>query len=75
MPYTIIGFEVMVLIGSLATVLGLFVIARIPRITQTVGYDPRFSDGSFGIWVECPPDEQETVRRRADEERSGGGAR
>src|SRR4051812_23825028 len=62
-PYTIIGFEVMVLIGSLATVAGLFIQARIPRITQTVGYDPRFSDGSFGIWVECRPDEQETVRR------------
>ena len=52
-----------VLIGSLATVLGLFIMARIPRITQTVGYDPRFSDGSFGIWVECRPDEQDTVRR------------
>jgi len=62
-PYTIIGFEVMVLIGSLSTVAGLFINARIPRITQTVGYDPRFSDGSFGIWVECRPDEQETVRR------------
>ncbi|HEY8795853.1 MAG TPA: DUF3341 domain-containing protein [Gemmatimonadaceae bacterium] len=62
-PYTIIGFEVMVLIGSLSTVAGLFIHARIPRITQTVGYDPRFTDGSFGIWVECRPDEQETVRR------------
>src|SRR4051812_43503182 len=62
-PYTIIGFEVMVLIGSLSTVAGMFVMARIPRITQTIGYDPRFSDGSFGIWVECRPDEQETVRR------------
>jgi hypothetical protein len=62
-PYTIIGFEVMVLIGSLSTVAGLFIHARIPRITQTVGYDPRFSDGSFGVWVECRPDEQETVRR------------
>jgi hypothetical protein len=27
-----------------------------------VGYDPRFSDGDFGIWVECRPDEQESVR-------------
>jgi hypothetical protein len=62
-PYTIIGFEIMVLIGSLATVLGLFITARIPRITQTVGYDPRFSDGSFGIWVECRADEQDAVRR------------
>ena len=55
-PYTIIGFEVMVLIGSLATVLGLFINARIPRITQTVGYDPRFSHGDYGIFVEAAPD-------------------
>ena len=60
-PYLIFGFEVMVLIGSLATVLGLFINARVPRLTMTVGYDPRFSDGDFGIWVECPPDRQREV--------------
>jgi hypothetical protein len=60
-PYTIISFELMVLIGSLATVLGLFVHARFPKITMTVGYDPRFSDGDFGIWVQCPPDRQKEV--------------
>jgi hypothetical protein len=21
-----------------------------------VGYDPRFSHGTFGVWVECAPD-------------------
>ena len=61
-PYTIIGFELMVLIGSLATLAGLFVNSRIPRITMTVGYDQRFSDGDFGVWVECPPDRQAAVR-------------
>ena len=55
-PYTIFGFEVMVLIGSLATVAGLFANARIPRLTMTVGYDPRFSHGSYGVWVACTPD-------------------
>ncbi|HET7549796.1 MAG TPA: DUF3341 domain-containing protein [Gemmatimonadaceae bacterium] len=60
-PYTIISFELMVLIGSLATVLGLFVNSRFPRITMTVGYDPRFSDGEFGVWVQCPPDRQRDV--------------
>lgn len=50
-PYTIFGFEVMVLIGSLATVFALFGLARVPRLTTTVGYDPRFSGGHFGIWV------------------------
>src|SRR5919204_2361327 len=61
-PYTIIGFEVMILIGALSTVAGLFANSRIPRITMTVGYDSRFSDGDFGIWVECPPDREAAVR-------------
>lgn len=54
-PYTIFGFEVMVLVGSLATVLGMFINSRIPRLTHAVGYDPRFSSGDFGLWVECDP--------------------
>ena len=61
-PYTIFGFEVMVLVGSLATVAGLFVNSRLPRITMTVGYDPRFSAGDFGVWVPCPPEKQTRVR-------------
>jgi hypothetical protein len=60
-PYTIFGFEVMVLFGALSTVAGLFINSRIPRLTMTVGYDPRFSDGAFGIWVECPPEKQRAV--------------
>jgi hypothetical protein len=55
-PYTIIGFEVMVLVGALATVVGMFYAARIPKLTMTVGYDPRFSAGAYGVWVECPPE-------------------
>ena len=73
-PYTIISFELMVLIGSLATVAGLFANARFPRITMTVGYDPRFSDGDFGVWVECPPERQrdvaDTMRKLGAEVRS-----
>jgi hypothetical protein len=67
-PYTIIGFELTVLIGGLSTVAGLFIAARLPRITTTVGYDPRFSGSNYGIWVECTPDrarEVETALRRA----------
>ena len=55
-PYTIIGFELMVLIGSLSTVFGMFAVSRIPRLTMTVGYDPRFSHGDYGIWVVASPD-------------------
>ena len=55
-PYTIIGFELMVLIGSLSTVFGMFAVSRLPRLTMTVGYDGRFSHGDFGIWVPTGPD-------------------
>jgi hypothetical protein len=50
-PYTIIGFEVMVLVGCLSTVFGMFYLNRIPRLTMTVGYDPRFSHGDYGVFV------------------------
>lgn len=52
-PYTIIGFEMMVLVGGLATVAGMFILAGLPRLTKTVGYDPRFSNASFGVFVRC----------------------
>ena len=55
-PYTIIGFEVMVLIGALSTVYGMFILSRIPKITQTIGFDPRFTAGDFGIYVETTPE-------------------
>jgi hypothetical protein len=55
-PYTILGFEVMVLVGGLSTVFAMFAFAGIPRVTTTVGYDPRFSSGHFGLWVEAPPE-------------------
>ncbi len=60
-PYTIIGFEVMVLVGCLSTVAGMFINARIPRLTATVGYDPRFSGGHFGIFVACGADKAPQV--------------
>lgn len=55
-PYTIIGFEVMVLVGALSTVYGMFILSRVPKITQTIGFDPRFTSGDFGIYVETTPE-------------------
>lgn len=55
-PYTIIGFEMFVLIGALSTVAGMFINSRLPRLTLQVGYDKRFSSGSYGIFVRCAPD-------------------
>ena len=62
-PYTIIGFEVMVLVGGLATVFGMMALARIPRLTMTVGYDPRFSGGHFGVWVPTSPEKAADVEK------------
>ena len=74
-PYTILGFEVMVLVGGLATVFAMFALARIPRLTMTVGYDPRFSGGHFGVWVATPPEYaqevMELLRRHGAEEVRG----
>jgi hypothetical protein len=67
LPYTVFGFEVMVMVGALSTVFGMFYLAGIPRLTDTVGYDPRFSHGSFGVWCECAPEqlaEVEQILRR-----------
>jgi hypothetical protein len=61
-PYTIIGFEVMVLVGALSTVFGMFALARVPRLTTTVGYDARFSGGDYGMFVACPPDQVGAVQ-------------
>ena len=58
-PFTILGFEVMVLIGGLATVFAMFGFAGIPRLTTTVGYDARFSGGHFGVWVAAEADRVE----------------
>ena len=55
-PYTIFAFELMVLIGSLSTVYALFGFSRLPRLTMTVGYDERFSQGHYGVWVATTPD-------------------
>jgi hypothetical protein len=48
-------------VGGLSTVAGLFIHARVPRLTMTVGYDPRFSHGDFGVWVSCGPDRAQSV--------------
>jgi hypothetical protein len=55
-PFTIEGFELMVLIGGLATVFAMFAMSHVPRLTTTVGYDERFSGGHFGVWVVTDPD-------------------
>ncbi len=55
-PYTVIGFEMFVLVGSLATVAGMFINSRVPKLTLTIGFDTRFTHGDYGIFVRCTPE-------------------
>lgn len=67
LPYTVFGFELFVMVGGLGTVFGMFYLAGIPRLTMTVGYDPRFSGAHYGVWCECAPEklaEAEAILRR-----------
>jgi hypothetical protein len=59
-PYVVIFFELMVLFGALATVLGIIVMSAIRRPTGVL-YDPAFSDDRVGIFVPCPPAEYGTI--------------
>jgi hypothetical protein len=49
--YFVIAFEMMILFGALATVIGLFINAKIPSLRPIVVYDPQFSSGRFGVYV------------------------
>lgn len=60
-PYTIIAFEMMVLVGALSTVAGMFILSRIPKVTMTTGFDPRFTHGDFGIYVATPPERKAAI--------------
>jgi hypothetical protein len=51
--YVIITFEMMVLFGALSTIIGLFYLSRLPNIKPAVIYDPEFTAGRYGVYVEA----------------------
>ena len=54
--YTIIGFELTILFGGLATLIGLLVVGGLPYGTfgkHDAAYSPRFSGEEFGLAVCC----------------------
>ena len=52
-PFVVIGYESMILLGSLANLLGMLALARLPEVKSTAPYDARFSEDRIGIWVPC----------------------
>ena len=71
-PFLVIVFELTILFGALATILGMLLNIRLPRLKLEPDYDPRFSEDRFGLWVRCQEDQIEAAQRilhscRADE--------
>jgi len=52
-PYTIIAFELTILFGGVLTVIGLFVVGKLPRFKLDAAYSARFSGDEFGLVVKC----------------------
>jgi hypothetical protein len=62
-PYVIIIFEMMVLFGALSTIIGLFVLSRLPNVKPAIIYDPEFTAGRFGVYVETTSERLDEARR------------
>lgn len=60
--YVVIAFEMTVLFGVLATIIGLFVHMKLPHLRPLVVYDPEFSGGRFGVYVSASGDELRKAR-------------
>ncbi|MBI4539813.1 MAG: DUF3341 domain-containing protein [Gemmatimonadetes bacterium] len=61
-PFVIIAFELTILFGAIATFVGMFINARLPRVGPLVVYDPEFSAGHFGVHVRTEPVRLREVR-------------
>src|SRR5262245_41110440 len=61
-PFVIIAFELTILFGGLATVLGVLLLGRLPKLTPSLTYDPRFTLDRFGVAVACPHSQADGVK-------------
>jgi len=60
--FVVVGYELTILLGGLATLLGLFFLTRVPQIfNRDIGYKPEFSSNKFGLVFKCSKDELKDV--------------
>jgi molybdopterin-containing oxidoreductase family membrane subunit len=52
-PFVVIGYESMILLGSLANLFGMLALTRLPEVKGAAPWDPRFTEDRIGIWVPC----------------------
>ena len=61
-PYVVIAFELTILFGGLATLIGMVTLGRLPKLTPSPWFDPRFTNDRFGVAVHCAPERLTSVR-------------
>jgi len=64
--FVVIAFEMTILFGALATLIGLFINLKLPRVKPPVVYDPEFSNGRFGVYVSAPRSRKDEARKILD---------
>ena len=61
-PFVIIAFELTILFGGLATVIGMVLLGRLPRLRRSSAFDPRFTNDRFGVAVHCARERSPSVQ-------------
>lgn len=61
--YIPIVFEMTVLFGALSTIIGLFYLSRLPNVKPAVHYDPEFTAGRYGVYIEADGSRLEEARK------------
>jgi molybdopterin-containing oxidoreductase family membrane subunit len=61
-PFVVIGYESMILLGSLANLFGMLALTRLPELKAAAPWDPRFTEDRIGIWVPCAGEAAAKVR-------------
>ncbi len=61
-PFGVVAYICTILFGTLFTVAGMLINARLPRIQVGRGYDPRLTGNRFGLQVICGSAEVEQIK-------------
>lgn len=67
-PFLVVGFELTILLGALATLVALLVFGGLPyRRFPGAAYRPQFSDDRFGVWLGGTGEAAAAARRLLEE--------